>query len=241
MINALANHGYIARDGRDVTSDELLAAMKTVGLSHVLGTAFSRPVYNLYKDPVASQETSSGILAKTWTTLINPWSLLPIGMRQTDRKNAAGKPVLNLDEMAIPNVIEHDISLTRRDHTQKEGNRVPQADLIAELLACSKDGKVITLEDMAEFRKRRIQQQRKDNPSCKYEAFQHQLACGEIALILGVIGGGTSVRVDYAKAFLEEERLPYEEGWKPRAWWGFGFPELQLTIAKVKALVGVQG
>jgi hypothetical protein len=241
MINALANHGYIARSGQDVTSDELLAAVKSVGLSTVLGSAFSRPVYNLYSDPDAAQQNNAGLFERTWTTLMNPWTLLPIGMRRTDRKNGAGKPVLDLDEMAIANVIEHDISLTRRDHAQTEGNCAPQTDLISELLACSKDGKVLTLEDLAAFRKRRIEQQRKDNPSCKYDTFQHQLACGEIALILGVIGDGKSVRLDYAKAFLQEERLPIEEGWKPRGWWGLGFPELQMTIRKVKALVGVQG
>jgi Peroxidase, family 2 len=41
MINSLANHGYIPRDGRNVHTGELVLALKNVGLSHTLSAVFA--------------------------------------------------------------------------------------------------------------------------------------------------------------------------------------------------------
>lgn len=60
--------------------------------------------------------------------------------------------------------------------------------------------------------------QRGENPGSLYGAFQQLLAYGEISLILDVIGDGDKVPVEYARAFLLEERLPFKEGWKSKRW-----------------------
>ncbi|KAL5118686.1 hypothetical protein ACEQ8H_003363 [Pleosporales sp. CAS-2024a] len=237
LINCLANHGYISRDGQNIPARELNAAMEEVGLSKLVGTIFAQPIYNVHGD---SRPGRLGFLARFWFFLRNPWMMLGIfGMRKRGQEKD-GQPVLNIDQLSLHNVVEHDVSLTRRDYLQKEGNCTPQPDLVHDLLACSKDGgKTITIDDLAELRKRRLQKQLEDNPGLEYGAQQHAVACGEVALILACFGDGKSVRCDYMKAFFEEERLPSKEGWKKRWWWTLGLVELQRTVQKVRASIGL--
>ncbi|KAK3938601.1 hypothetical protein QBC46DRAFT_389835 [Diplogelasinospora grovesii] len=160
-------------------------------------------------------------------------------MRAPGQTDSSNHRILNLDQLALPGVVEHDISLTRRDCAQPQGNLAPQPDLIRDLLASSSDGETLTAEDLANLRRHRIAVQKKDNPGLFYGPMQHQIACTEIALVLDVFGDGDKVRCDYAKAFFQEERLPLQEGWKKRSWWrSLGFMELGKTVGKIKTLVG---
>ncbi|KAK5259497.1 hypothetical protein LTR40_005873, partial [Exophiala xenobiotica] len=154
--------------------------------------------------------------------------------------DSKGKRVLDLDQLGFPGVVEHDVSLTRRDHLQKQGNIALQPDLVADLLASSQNGKTLTMEELATFRKRRIQRQLDDNPGLHYGHLQHQIGCAEIALVLDVFGDGKSVPCDYARAFFQEERLPSKEGWRKRWLWTLGFWELAGTVSKVKAAIGLR-
>lgn len=238
LVNCLANHGYISRDGQNIPARELKAAMSEVGLSSLFGSVLSQPVYNVHGD---SRTAGMGFFSRFWFLLRNPWMILAAFGLRKENQEKGGKPVLNLDQLALHGVVEHDVSLSRRDYLQKEGNCVPQPDLIRDILACSKDdGKTLTMEDFAELRKRRIQQQLNDNPGLNYGSMQHQVACGEIALILSCFGDGKSVRCDYVRAFFEEERLPVKEGWKKRSWWTVGFQELMSSVTKIKSLIGLQ-
>ncbi|KAF5706571.1 chloroperoxidase [Fusarium globosum] len=216
MINSLANHGYLPRDGRNVRVEEVLAGMDAVGLSKPLAAAFANPIFQerapskFHDDPAVKKSLLQSILL----TIRDPWSLLGrFGMRKPGQLDSEGHRVLNLDQLGLPNTVEHDISLTRRDHQQGD-NFTLQKDLVEDLLASSKDGQTLTANDLAEFRKKRIARQREDNPGLQYGSFEHDLACAEIALILNVIGSGDRVPCNYARAFLQEERLPMQEGWK---------------------------
>lgn len=242
MVNCLANHGYIARDGRSIHANELYAAVREVGLGVGLAAAFAYPIFYEHH-PKANDGRSwwERLLAK-----LNP--LTALGMRRPGQTDAMRRPVLDLDQLALPGVIEHDISLTRRDHQQAQGNSALQSDLVEGLLRSSKDGKIITREDLAEYRKHRIAVQREENPGLLYGGVQKLLSYGEISLILDVIGDGEEVPVEYARAFLLEERLPSKEGWRSRSgsgscswswgWWQVGIIGLQISIFKVWCLVG---
>ncbi|KAF4336999.1 chloroperoxidase [Fusarium beomiforme] len=216
MINSLANHGYLPRDGRNVRVEEVLAGMDAIGLSKPLGAAFANPIFQerapskFHDDPIVKKTFLQDIVQ----TIKDPWSVLGrFGMRKPGQLDSEGNRVLNLDQLALPNNVEHDISLTRLDHQQGDNINL-QKDLVEDLLASSKDGQTLTANDLAEFRKKRIARQREDNPGLQYGSFEHDLACAEIALILNVIGTGDSVPCSYARAFLQEERLPIKEGWK---------------------------
>lgn len=239
LINSLANHGYLPRDGRNVRVEEVLAGLDAIGLSKPLGAAFANPIFQerapskFHDDPVIK----SSFVQKIFKTLADPWSVMGrFGMRKPGQFDSEGHRVLNLDQLGLPNTVEHDISLTRRDHQQGD-NITLQKDLVEDLLASSKDGKVITIDDLVEFRKKRIARQKTDNPDVQYGAFEHDLACAEIALILNVIGTGENVECSYAKAFLQEERLPIEEGWKKRS---FGIVALITERNKVRQMAGLE-
>ncbi|KAM5347108.1 hypothetical protein ACJ41O_010113 [Fusarium nematophilum] len=242
LINSLANHGYLPRDGRNVRLEEILAGMDEVGLSKPLAAAFSNPIFlerkpSRFHDDPAPNRT---FLQTVWHTVRNPWSIFAsFGMRRPGQEDAEGNRVLDLDQLALPNVVEHDISLSRRDHGQGD-NRTPQKDLIEDLLASSSDGKAITARDLAELRKRRIARQKEDNPGLLYGTFEHDLSCAEIALVLNVIGDGERLPCDYARAFFKEERLPVQEGWRKRGgWWTFGIVQLLMNQNKIKKLIGM--
>ncbi|KAF2024734.1 Cloroperoxidase [Setomelanomma holmii] len=239
MINCLANHGYLPRNGQNITAHQMRSSMNHTGISAALATAFVNTVYNVHKDTDSSSNV--GFFVRLWRIVRDPWTLLAgFGMRKPDQTNGAGQPILDLDQLALPGAVEHDISLTRRDHAQTEGNCARQEDLVNELLACSADKKTITREDLAALRRRRIATQREDNPGLKYGPLQHEMSCGEIALILGVLGDGKSAPVEFVEPFLKEERLPIQEGWVKRRWWTLGPVELKLIVNKVKGLIGLQ-
>ncbi|KIL89420.1 hypothetical protein FAVG1_06998 [Fusarium avenaceum] len=239
LINSLANHGYLPRNGRNVHVEEVLAGLDVVGLSKPLAAAFANPIFQerapskFHDDPVPKKS----LVQNLWSSVSDPWSVLGrFGMRKPGQVDAEGRRVINLDQLGLPNTVEHDVSLTRQDHQQGD-NITLQQDLVEDLLASSKDGKVITANDLAEFRKKRIARQKADNPGLQYGAFEHDLACAEIALILNVIGTGESVLCSYAKAFLQEERLPVEEGWRKG---GFGLVELITKRNNMKKLIGLE-
>lgn len=237
LVNCLANHGYIPRDGRNVRAAELYAAMSDIGLSNALGAGFAHPIF-LERNPPPTPT----LLGRLWYLLRNPWAIIfaNFGMRKSGQFDNQGKAVLNLDQLGLPGVVEHDISLTRRDHQQGDNISI-QPDLLRDLLASSSDGQTITMEDFAKLRQRRIARQTEDNPSRVYGEQAHTVACTEIALVLGAIGDGQKVRCDYAKAFFQEERLPVLEGWKRRPWYNrLGLVELFKTVGKIKELVGIK-
>jgi hypothetical protein len=249
MLNSLANHGYLPRNGRNVHAGELTAAISNVvGFSSALGALFSHPIFLEHKQP-PGDATSPPLTpsprscwGNVWHVFCNPSTILfRFGMRRPGQKDAKGKKCLNLDQLALPNVIEHDISLTRRDYQQGD-NITPQPDLVQDLLASSSDGgETLTAEDLAALRRRRIATQKEVNPGLLYGPLQHTFACMEIALLLHVFGDGKKVRCDFARAFFLEERLPVREGWTKRRWWNrLGIFELSLTAAKIKGLVGVK-
>ncbi|KAI4268584.1 MAG: hypothetical protein LQ337_007758 [Flavoplaca oasis] len=235
-INALANHGYLPRDGRNVLASEILDGMNLLGLGNFLGYMFTHPIF-LEKHSQATKPQSSW-----WTTLSHPFAsaFAAFGMRDPGQKDAAGVACLNLDQLALHNVVEHDVSLTRRDFAQGDNN-TPQADLIEDLLNASSNGKTITVDDFVKLRKRRYERQKADNPKLEFQGMQVQIACTEVALILKVFGNGSEVPVEYVRAFFQEGRLPREEGWSKRRWWTLGLVELNMLASKIKGLLGPPG
>ena len=139
-INALANHGYIARSGR---ASEIYAAMGELGVGSMLGTFFTYPPFiELY---IGVQATPPS----WWSIISNPFSyaLSSFAMRSPGQKDADGVACLNLDHLAKYNVVEHDISISRSDYAQ--GNNInPRQDLIEDLLESSSNGSTLTVADL---------------------------------------------------------------------------------------------
>ncbi|MCJ1236171.1 hypothetical protein MMC14_004148 [Varicellaria rhodocarpa] len=223
MVNTLANHGYIARSGRSISTAEMTAAMSEAGISVTIRRVLSDASWLVHQD---TKPTSF------WAYVLHPFASLlgHFGLRRPGQVNARGDRILDLDQLSLHNAIEHDVSLSRRDFGEGD-NHSPQKDLIADLLASSSNGKFLTTDDFAKFRHHRLEQQQQNNKLLEFGRPQQTLASAEVAFIQTVLGAGQpmyNVPVQYVKAFLEEERLPIEEGWRKRKWWLLGFVELNM-------------
>jgi hypothetical protein len=217
--------------------------MNEIGLSSVLGAMLSNPIFLEHTKQINdAPQPSRSLWSKTWYLICNPLSVAfsALGMRKPGQKDSMGKEYLNLDQLALPGAIEHDISLTRRDHQQGDNNSL-QPDLVRDLLASSSDGgRTLTVEDLAAFRRRRIQTQKEVNPGLVYGPRQHEIACGSIATVFKVFGDGKKMPCEYARSLFMEERLPIQEGWKKRRWWTLGLLEVMWSTRTVKKIVGIK-
>ncbi|KAL8697067.1 MAG: hypothetical protein Q9224_002485 [Gallowayella concinna] len=232
-INALANHGYLPRDGRNVRASEVLAGMNHYGLGSFLGSVFTHPIF------LEKPQKDANAKSSWWSVIANPFAFAfaAFGMREAGQKDANGVACLNLDQLALHNVVEHDVSLTRLDYAQGD-NITPQPDLIEELLASSSNGTTMTIDDFVRLRRQRYEKQKADNPKLDFQGMQVQIACTEIALILKVFGNGKEVPTDYVKAFFQDGRMPRDEGWSKRRWWTLGLVELNMFASKIKGILG---
>ncbi|CAP72570.1 uncharacterized protein PODANS_2_10 [Podospora anserina S mat+] len=173
LLNALANHGYLPRDGRSFHQAELSAALKKVGLSPTLRLVLSNPVFLEHQTAAGSQQQRpASSWSKLWYLMRNPWAIFFsfFGMRRPGQQDDSGEPVLDLDQIGLPGVAEHDISLTRRDVAQGDHLKA-QPDLVEGLLASSPDGGKT-------MRKRRMDAQKQDNPGLLYGPLQHRIMWG---------------------------------------------------------------
>lgn len=241
VVNALANHGYIERSGCYIYKKDLNASMRHVGMSWLLGSVFAKPTYFKFQNPANCPQKPVNFFTRLWRLFRNPYSFFDYFGCWKHGQVINGKRYINLADLATHGAIEHDISITRRDVDQKEGNNALQQDLIDDLLRCSSDdGETLTIEDLGKFIKNRIQQQLHDNPNLVYGSDEHQVNCGQVALLMHCFGNGKAIPCSYVRAIFEDERLPWKEGWKRRTWWSMGLFEFFGAVKMMKTAVGLQ-
>ena len=245
LINALANHGYLPRDGRNVIASDLMTGMKEAGISHAFRSILAYPCYLEYKTPkeVAVHPPLS-VWQKLWLLFTNPYKLFfpNFALRRKGQVDSKGKKCIDLDQMSIHGAIEHDISLSRRDFAEHDrDNHSPDPELIEEMLSSSSDGgKNLSLEDFCAFQRRRIHAQLEANPTLEYGPPEHGVAVGQILMLLKAFGDGEKVSCEYMRALFKDERLPIKEGWKAKLWWPVGFIEIALGQGRVQKLIGIK-
>ncbi|KAK2025348.1 hypothetical protein LX32DRAFT_703637 [Colletotrichum zoysiae] len=217
------------------------ATMRQVGMSPLLGSIFAVPTYFEYHNPnEAYLQSPASTWQKLWGLLKNPYSFFSyFGCWKQEQYDEERRKYLNLENLALHGAIEHDISLSRRDFAQDEGNNKPQKDLIHEMLKYSHDGETLTIDDLAGFIKARIKQQLNDNPELVYGPAEHRVNCGQIALLMGCFGDGQTIPVKYVRALFEDERLPIKEGWTKRTRWSMGLIEFFLSVNRLVTRVNV--
>jgi hypothetical protein len=143
----------------------------------------------------------------------------------------------NLDDLdKHEHMIEHDGSLSRGDAFFGD-NHTFNMTIWQTVLDYFEDSKTVNFTASAKARWNRITTQRKANPDFVYNAKDIILSYGETALYLSVLGDPVTghppiewVRVLFGESFslpdyldysllthkVEEQRLPYKEGWRPR-------------------------
>lgn len=238
MLNALANHGYLPRDGRSIRLKELKTALTDIAsTSGPLAAGFAD---GIYIQRHVGDQSGPGFLSLLWDFVRSPFTGFGIlALRHPGQVDSEGIPVVDLQQLGVRGVIEHDISLTRYDEAEGD-NSSPQPALIDALLASSSDGgESITMDDLLRFRRHRIETQRKSNATLKYGTLEHTFGVTEMVNMLNFIGDGEKVPVKWLDAFLREERLPVKEGWKKREQ-PYGLFALLWEVNRVKKLLGVK-
>ena len=159
LINALANHGYLPRDGRNVIASDLMSGMKEAGISYTFRSILAYPCFLEYESPnVVAAQLPLSLWKKLWLLFTNPYALFfgNFALREHNQFDSTGNKCINLDKMNIHGAIEHDISLSRRDIAEGDNHSL-DLQLIDEMLGSSSDGgKTISLEDFCALQRRRI-------------------------------------------------------------------------------------
>ncbi|KAK9722184.1 hypothetical protein K7432_002856 [Basidiobolus ranarum] len=118
-----------------------------------------------------------------------------------------GKLVLeSLEKLATHNVIEHDISLSRLDHSIGDNNNA-NPELVEQIVQASEDGVNITFDDYAKLRRERYEQC-KNNPGLTWGLQQKQTAYGESSLLLNVFGNGHTTKKAEIVTIFQHEKIP---------------------------------
>lgn len=138
-----------------------------------------------------------------------------VGLLSSDSPDTARSFDLNdLDQHNFP--IEHDASLSRQD--AYFGNDYsfyqPNWDMVLKYY----QGKTVTdIPTASHAQRNRVANSRAINPEFVYGPREFVLANGETALYLQTMADPFSGRakLDYVKMLFEQEKLPYELGWRP--------------------------
>ncbi|KAI9453182.1 Cloroperoxidase [Russula earlei] len=189
-LNTLANHGFLPRDGKQLTGPILTHGLEQ---GYSLSSALAH------------------VLANGGVALLGQFG------------------AFDLNDLARHNRIEHNASLAHDDAKPRDEYApiAPNSKLITQFLEQAKDGRLMTVEDVARARVWRESQ-------CPgLNAFQAEIARGEMAIALGIFGQRNSdkegIPVDFLRTWLSEERLP--DGWKPTH--TQGLPETIRTSRKL--------
>ncbi|KAI7906450.1 Chloroperoxidase [Cokeromyces recurvatus] len=195
MVNTLANHGFISRDGRNIKLNDFFDALMLMGAPPIVTDFFLKYVYSTYKevDPNASFLSQFGPLS-----------------------------TLDLDRLTIPGLIEHDASLTRHDLTRKPYNtsypdpkfvyRIVKYTEYANKDTTPKD--IFTRKDENDLRKLRWKETFRDNKFMHLKFFTQFAMSTECSLLMDIIGRDGHITVPHLQSFLLHERFP--EDWYPR-------------------------
>ncbi|KAG0169113.1 hypothetical protein DFQ30_003932 [Apophysomyces sp. BC1015] len=187
-LNTLANHGLIARNGRNITFDELYRAVKVVGLAPVSSYLTLLYVYSTFHS-VKPTDSFWDSFFKTANTI-------------------------DLDDLANHNLLEHDVSMSRHDLDLAPHDVItPAPDRVALMIQFATDG-VFTAQNQYDYRKARWLESIRDNRGLYLSTFLQLVAGTECAVSLEVLGRDNSLRVDHLQSFFIEERFP--DDWYPR-------------------------
>ncbi|KAL7312432.1 hypothetical protein PS15m_008192 [Mucor circinelloides] len=194
MLNTLANHGFIARDGRNIKSEELFDALMLMGAPPTVTVVILNYVFSQLQE--ANPHDSLFAQFKSLKTL-------------------------DLDRLTVFGVLEHDVSLTRQDFAlghQDTSHVVPEyVDRMIKLAETKNQGElkgIFTRENENDARKLRWMESVRDNRHMHLNFFSQFASSTECSLLLDIIGRDGTITLPHLKSFLLNESFP--EDWHPR-------------------------
>jgi hypothetical protein len=182
MLNSLANHGVLPRDGKGITKEMAVKALTNA--------------INL--DVEIAKFFASGAIAT------NP---------------DAHAHSFDLTHVRQHGLIEHDVSLTRDDIAFGDNNTF-NPEIWKSVVGTYGDSKETNFALASEARYNRVIACKKAHEAADKEFIygikEAIFSYGETALLMCLLGDPKDgkIPVEYLRILVEEERLPYEEGWR---------------------------
>ncbi|CAO3579617.1 unnamed protein product [Absidia cylindrospora] len=230
MLNLLANHGFLPRNGREITKDALFDALMLVGAPPTITYSFlSTVVYRMYHQVQPNDSF---------------WA------------NFQAAHTIDLDQLATHNLIEHDVSLTRYDSeitplspssnntiTAVSSSSSPQPALVRRIhqwslqqLKTDAGGQlVMDLQAEHDLRKIRWYESVASNPKSHLGLLYQFSSSTECALLMDILGRDGILRADHIESLLLDERFP--EDWYPR---DKAYSALQALSRPLKCWYGIR-
>ncbi|THV06226.1 Cloroperoxidase [Dendrothele bispora CBS 962.96] len=229
-LNTMANHGYISRDGRELSfSDIYSGLMACYGLSAALAFVLTIGGFLLIK--------RSPIRLPSWFPFFGKVT------NPDGSKTPAG--ILDLHLIGLHGGVEHDASLVHHDTKPEQryppleideswvtdlvGDVQPAVNGYDKMTATKKSGSIwrtfatdnykstlVSAADVGYMRKRR---EREILPK-KLDGVHAEIARGEMAIVLGMwdhtSNGKSGIPLPWLLTFLAEEKLPENGTWRPK-------------------------
>lgn len=127
--------------------------------------------------------------------------------------------------------IEHDGSLSRLDAALSDNHQSQfNQQRFDKFLSFSKDGKVLTKDDVAAARLYFKADSKANNPEFLWSKGVETAVWAEASVLLHILGKDGVISIDDAKAFFEKETFP--RGWQKHP--SFGVLDLYSTITALK-------
>ncbi|KAI8885773.1 Cloroperoxidase [Backusella circina FSU 941] len=187
VVNTLANHGFISRDGRQVKYNDLYNAAIQLGLSPLALISVLKVAYNGLNEPKPGDHF----------------------VRQFIQPNT-----LDLDRLGVFSVLEHDVSLTRQDlQVAPHSFSYPLPKYIHRMLKMAKDG-TFTAQNEHDARKLRWLESVRDNRDIHLPLAAQFASATECFLLMNVVGREGKLRASHLESILLNETFP--EDWYPR-------------------------
>ncbi|ESK95710.1 hypothetical protein Moror_12504 [Moniliophthora roreri MCA 2997] len=195
-LNTLANHGFLPRNGRNIT------------VSMILQAGFGTPCLRI----------SDHIQWLTLSSFLDGYHIEPDALMLAAKVGLTTSPepeTLTLDNLKQHGVIEHDASLSRQDFAI--GDNLHFNEAIFETLASSNPGSdVYNITSAGQVMQARLEDSLARNPNVTNSGTELVIRMFESALYLSVMGNASAgvAPKNFVQKFFREERLPIEEGWQ---------------------------
>ncbi|KAL8292634.1 hypothetical protein RQP46_001246 [Phenoliferia psychrophenolica] len=185
VLNSLANHGFLNRNGRGITVAQLISgAYKGAGMGPV----------------------GMGVIG-----MVGIVTTQPLG-------------TIELDLMHLGNhgALEHDVSLSRVDASQGDSNNFNATQWARTLSHIPESATHWDSKSAMAAHYDLLQLTKKQTPDTVQGPIQWSFQIGEISAVSLMLGDWVAgnPRIDWLRIVFEEERLPYNEGWRPHTTWG---------------------
>jgi hypothetical protein len=210
FLNMLANHGYLPRNGKGITEEDLSKNIKEVlGTSTIFAAGLAKAAISSFKGADGKLNLDSLLKFVTKGGLEHLAS-----QSRPDRKS----PDVNEPDQSIPDVARVENNL--------------------KIMGKTKDADIISLDDLVKLRQALNAESEKANPKLATDSSlmwtkQKFIAAAEACFLFGVAGGkeGKGPTAAHYRSIMGQSKLPADFE-KSGAWFGWGFSNLATCLIK---------